>query len=49
MGPVINRFVTGRPGKFEVAKGAAIYCAVLIDIDDETNKAVKIERVQIRE
>lgn len=47
--PVIKRFVSGRPSKFEVAEGAAIYCAVLIEIDDATNKAVKIERIQIRE
>lgn len=47
--PVINRFLTGRPSKFEVAEGAAIYCAVLIDINDKTNKPVKIERIQIKE
>lgn len=47
--PVLQRFLTGRPSKFEIAEGAAIYCAVLIDIDDATNKAKKIERVQIRE
>ncbi len=47
--PVIKRFLTGRPGKFEVAEGAAIYCAALIHIDDTTNKAVKIERIQIKE
>ena len=47
--PVIKRFVTGRPSKFEVAEGARIYCAVLIDIDDKTNKAVNIERIQIKE
>ena len=46
--PVINKFLTGRPSRFEVAEGAAIYCAVLIDIDDATNKAVKIERLQIK-
>ena len=45
--PVIQKFLTGRPSRFEVAEGAAVYCAVLIDIDDKTNKAVKIERVQI--
>ena len=45
--PVIQRFITGRPSKFEVAEGAATYCAVLIDIDDKTNKPVKIERLQL--
>ena len=47
--PVIKRFMTGRPSKFEVAEGAAIYCAVLIDINDKTNKPTKIERIFIKE
>ena len=47
--PVIQRFITCRPSKFEVAEGAATYCAVLIDIDDKTNKAVKIERIQLKD
>ena len=47
--PVINRFITGRPSKFEVAEGAAIFCAVLIDIDDATNKPVNVERIFIRQ
>lgn len=45
--PVIQRFLTGRPSKFEVGEGAAIYCAVLININDKTNKATKIERIFI--
>ena len=47
--PVIKRFMTGRPSKFEVAEGAAIYCAVLIDINNKTNKATQIERIFIKE
>ena len=47
--PVIKRFLTGRPSKFEVAEGAAVYCAVLIDLDNKTNKATKIKRIQIRD
>ena len=47
--PVIARFVTGRPSKFEVAERPSIYCAVLIEINDATNRAVRIERVQIKE
>lgn len=46
--PVIKRFITGRPSKFEVAEGAAVYCALLIDINDKTNKAVKVERIFIK-
>jgi len=47
--PVIKRFLTGRPSKFEVAEGAAVYCAVLIDIDDKKNKPTKIERILLKE
>ena len=47
--PVIKRFMTGRPSKFEVAEGAAIYCAVLIDINNKTNKPTRIERIFIKE
>lgn len=47
--PVIKRFLTGRPNKFEVAEGAAIYCAVLIDIDDKKNQPTNIERILLKE
>lgn len=47
--PVIKRFVTGRPSKFDVAEGSCIYCALLIDIDDATNKPVNVERIFIRQ
>lgn len=46
--PVIKRFVTGRPSKFEVAEGAAVYCALLIKTDDKTNKVVKVERIFLK-
>lgn len=47
--PVIKKFITGRPSKFEVAEGACIYCALLIEIDDVTNKVVKVERIQVKQ
>ena len=47
--PVVRKFLTGRPSKFEVAEGAAVYCALLIDINDKTNKAVKVERIFIKQ
>ncbi len=34
------------PPRFEVAKGPVVFNAVLIEIDDVTNKATKIERIQ---
>lgn len=45
--PVIKKFLTGRPSRFDVAEGAGVYCAALIDVNDATNKAVNIERIQI--
>ena len=45
---VMKRFLTGRPSKFEVAEGDAIYCALLIETNDKTNKPIKIERILIR-
>ncbi len=47
--PVVKKFLTGRPSKFEVAEGAAIFCAVLITVDDKKNRVKKIERIFIRE
>ncbi|MCR5833140.1 MAG: TIGR00282 family metallophosphoesterase [Selenomonadaceae bacterium] len=45
--PVLKRFLTGRPSKFEVAEGACVYCALLIETDDNTNKVIGVERIQI--
>ena len=47
--PVIKRFLTSRPSKFEVAERPSIYCALLLDIDDTTNKATKVKRIFIKE
>ncbi len=46
---VLERFRTGMPRKFEVAKGPAIFCAVLIDADEATGKAREIRRILIRD
>ena len=46
--PVVKKFLTGRPSRFEVAEGAGIYCGVLIDIDDATGKAKSIERLCVK-
>jgi len=45
----LERFLTKRPIKFEVAEGKElIYNAVLIDIDSETGKANSIIRISER-
>ncbi len=41
----IQKFLTGIPSEFRVAKGPAILGAVVIQADDATGRAVSIERV----
>jgi len=41
----IKRFLTGMPLKFEVADGEAQINAVIVEVDDKTGKAKKIERI----
>lgn len=42
---IINKFITGIPGRFEPAEGEACLNAVLITIDDTSGKALDIIRV----
>lgn len=42
---VIQRFVTGIPQRFEVAKGPVIFNAAIIDVGDTSGRAVSIKRV----
>ncbi|HBP63687.1 MAG TPA: metallophosphoesterase, partial [Desulfosporosinus sp.] len=43
---IINRFLTQLPAKFEVASGAIQINAVVLDIDEKSGKARRIERIQ---
>jgi calcineurin-like phosphoesterase len=43
--PVLKRFLTGMPQRFEVAKDRVLLHGALIEIDDASGKAVKIQRV----
>jgi 2',3'-cyclic-nucleotide 2'-phosphodiesterase len=43
--PVIKRFLTGMPQRFEVAKSRVLLHGCMIEIDDASGKAVKIQRV----
>ena len=44
---VVEKFISCRQGKFLVPeKGTCIYCGVILDIDDATNKLKSIERVR---
>ncbi len=44
--PVLEKFLTGRPSRFDVAKGNVKLCGAIVEVDESTGKAVKIERVQ---
>jgi len=43
--PVIKKFLTGMPQRFEVAKNRVLLHGAVIEIDDATGKALKIQRV----
>jgi metallophosphoesterase (TIGR00282 family) len=43
--PVIRRFLTNMPQRFEVAKDRVLLHGAVIEIDDASGKAVKIQRV----
>ena len=43
--PVLKRFLTGMPQRFEVAKNRLLLHGAVIEIDDASGKAIKIHRV----
>ncbi|MBE4704063.1 TIGR00282 family metallophosphoesterase [Spiroplasma platyhelix] len=45
---VIYRERTALPAKFQPASGKGQFCAVVLTIDDTTNKALKLERIFIK-
>jgi metallophosphoesterase (TIGR00282 family) len=45
--PVINRFLTGLPARFEAAKGMPKLHAVVITVDTATGEATAIERISL--
>lgn len=45
---VIARF-TGSKTKYTMASGPGIFCGLIVEIDDITNNAVAVERIQIKE
>jgi calcineurin-like phosphoesterase len=46
---VLNRFLTGMPGKFEAAKGNPKMCAVLIGCDGLTGRAYSVQHLMLGE
>jgi metallophosphoesterase (TIGR00282 family) len=45
--PVVKKFLTGVPQRFDVAKGDPALCGALVDVDMKTGKAHSIERLRI--
>jgi metallophosphoesterase (TIGR00282 family) len=43
--PIVRRFMTNMPQKFEVAKGRVLLQGALIEIDEQTGRAKSIQRV----
>jgi hypothetical protein len=43
--PVIKKFLTGMPQRFEVAKNRVLLHGAVIEIDDATGKAIEIHRI----
>ena len=46
--PVIKKFLTGVPHKFDVAKGDPVLEGAMVDVDMKTGKANSIERIRIK-
>lgn len=44
--PVLERFLTGMPSRFDVAKKNVKLCGAIVEVDPGTGKGLKIERVQ---
>jgi len=47
--PVTRRFVTGMPGRFDVAEGPCTLEGAVVTFDGATKKALSIETVRVRE
>jgi metallophosphoesterase (TIGR00282 family) len=45
---VIEKFLSGMPARFEAANGDVRLCAVVVECDDQTGRAVRIERLMLR-
>jgi len=45
---VIERFLTGMPARFEPASGDVRLCAVVVQCDNDTGRAKRIERLMLR-
>ncbi len=44
---VIEKFLTGMPSRFEAAVGDVRLCAVLVECDDQTGRATRMQRIML--
>ncbi len=47
--PIVERFRTGMPQKFDLATGSGQFCGCIFDIDESSGKCVGTERIFIRD
>ena len=45
---VIEKFLSGMPARFEAANGDVRLCAVLVECDDQTGRATRMERLILK-
>ena len=45
---VIEKFLSGMPARFEAANGGVRLCAVVVECDDQTGRATRMERLTLR-
>lgn len=45
----MQKFLTCRMAKFEVAESPCVYCGLLLDIEERNNQVVRVERIRIVE
>lgn len=45
---ILTRFTTGEKTRYTMAEGEGIFCGMIVEIDDQSNKATSVKRIQIR-
>jgi calcineurin-like phosphoesterase len=45
---VVDKFLSGMPARFEAATGDVRLCAVVVECDDQTGRARRMERLMLR-
>jgi hypothetical protein len=43
--PILQRFLTAIPHHLTVGRGKTVFNAVMVKVDDESGKAIKIDRI----